>query len=88
MSADKVIVEEVAPVEVTKPKALRLFVGRFIVDFIETFAASVAGVALFMPSNAEDLQKIAAVLSIPAFSAFISAGRRAWPAIRKWLAPE
>jgi len=86
MPPDRVTVEEVAPVEVTKPKALRLLVGKFIVDFIETFAAAVIGVTLFFPSNSEDWQKLAIVLGTPAISAFISAGRRAWPEIRKWLA--
>jgi hypothetical protein len=84
----KVVVPEVATVSVSKPTALRLFVGSFIVDFVETFAALLVGVTLFMPANSEDWQKLAMILLTPAVSAFVSAGRRAWPQIRKWLKPE
>jgi hypothetical protein len=85
---DKVTVGEVKPLTTTKAHAWRLVIGRFIVDFIETFAAMVVGVGLFMPSNAEDLQKLGILLATPAISALISAGRRSWPAIRAWLLGE
>ena len=85
MPEDMVEVAEVRPVTVTKPRAWRLVIGRFIVDFIETFAAMLVGVSLFMPSNSEDWQKLAIVLATPALSALVSAARRSWPAIRGWL---
>jgi hypothetical protein len=85
---DKVTIAEVKPVTVTKGRAWRLVVGRFIVDFLETFAAMVVGVGLFMPSNAEDLQKLGILVATPAISALVSAGRRSWPAIRAWLLGE
>jgi hypothetical protein len=83
-----VTVGEVKPVTVTKSMAWRLVAGRFVVDWIETFAAMVVGVGLFMPQNAEDIQKIGLLLATPALSALISAGRRSWPAIRAWLLGE
>lgn len=85
---DSVTVGEVKPITTTKGKAWRLVIGRFIVDFLETFAAMIVGVGLFMPSNAEDIQKLGILLATPALSAFVSAGRRSWPAIRKWLLGE
>lgn len=85
---DRVVVAEVKPVTVTKAKAWRLVIGRFAVDFIETFAAMVVGVGLFMPQNAEDIQKLGILVATPAISALISAGRRSWPAIRAWLLGE
>ena len=89
MSPDKLVeVAEVKPVLTTKPKAWRLVAGRFVVDFLETFAALLVGVTLFMPSNAQDWQKLALVLATPALSALVSAGRRSWPAIRAWLLGE
>jgi hypothetical protein len=48
----------------------------------------VVGVGLFMPSNAEDLQKLGILVATPAISALVSAGRRSWPAIRAWLLGE
>jgi hypothetical protein len=85
---EKVTVGEVAPVTVAKGAAWRLVIGRFIVDWVETFAALLVGVALFVPSNTEDVQKLALLLATPALSALISAGRRSWPAIRAWLLGE
>lgn len=85
---DRVEVAEVSPVVVSKGRAWRLIAGRFVVDFIETFAALLVGVTLFMPSNAEDWQKLAILLATPALSALVSAGRRSWPAIRAWLLGE
>lgn len=85
---DQVTVGEVKPVTTTKAKAWRLVLGRFVVDFLETFAALLVGVSLFMPSNAEDVQKLGILLATPALSALVSAGRRSWPAIRAWLLGE
>lgn len=85
---DTVTVAEVKPITTTKGHAWRLVIGRFVVDFIETFAALLVGVALFMPSNAEDVQKLGILLATPALSALVSAGRRSWPAIRAWLLGE
>jgi hypothetical protein len=83
-----VTVGEVAPVTVTKGAAWRLVIGRFVVDWIETFAALIVGVSLFMPSSAEDIQKLGILLATPALSALVSAGRRSWPAIRAWMLGE
>lgn len=92
MSDDKVTVPEVAPVQVSKPKALRLFIGRWIVDYVETFAGIVGPTVLILaasPPNSLDGWKVALVQFVsPALSAFISAGRRSWPAIKKWLTGE
>lgn len=80
-----VTVAEVQPVTVSKGAAWRLVLGRAVVDFIETFAAMVVGVGLFMPANSQDLQKLGLLLVTPLVSALVSAGRRSWPAIRAWL---
>lgn len=100
MSPGNVVVEEAAPVKVTMRKAVRMWVGRFIVDYIETFLALIPAQALawFVTpqlnfSNVEDA-KLAAVAWVvqlvgPAVSAAVSAARRgamtAWPSVRKWL---
>jgi len=83
-----VTVGEVKPVTVTKGRAWRLVIGRFVVDALETFAAMLVPVSLFMPQSAEDLQKLGILLAPPAISALISAGRRSWPAIRSFLLGE
>lgn len=87
MDNDNVVVEEVRPAEVTKPKALRLFAGKFIVDFVESLGALLVGVALFVPASMADLQKLALLLFTPVLAAAISAGRRGWPILREWLNP-
>jgi hypothetical protein len=83
-----VTVPEVKSVTVSKKSALRLFVGKFIVDVIETAAPSLAGVVLFVPGNTEDWKKLAIIVGIPLASAVLSAARRAWPAIKDWLTGE
>lgn len=92
MNADKVEVPEVAPVTVSKGKALRLFAGRFIVDFVETFAGIAGPTVLILaasPPGSIEGWKVALIqFGAPALSALISAGRRAWPTLRKWLAGE
>lgn len=85
MPPETVTVPETAPVQATPRRALRLFVGRFIVDFVETFGAMVVGIQLFIPTGVEDWKKQALLLATPAISALISAGRRAWPSIKDWL---
>ena len=82
---DSVSVAEVGTVQTTPGHAIRLFIGRFIVDFVETFAASIVGINLFIPANVEDWRKQALVLAVPAASALVSAARRAWPTIKAWL---
>lgn len=92
MSPENVTVPEVASVEVSRAKALRLFAGRFIVDFVETFAgiagANVLIVAASPPGSVEGWKVAILQLGAPALSALISAGRRAWPTLRKWLTGE
>lgn len=78
-------VPEAAPIQATPRHALRLFVGRFIVDFVETFAAMLVGIQLVIPTGVEDWKKQALLLATPAISALISAGRRAWPTVKDWL---
>lgn len=89
---DKVTVPEVAPVQVSKHKALRLFIGRFVVDFVETFAGIAGPTVLILaasPPGSIEAWKVALLqFGAPALSALISAGRRAWPAIKKWLTGE
>lgn len=63
----------------------RQFVGKFIVDTIETFAATVGGVVLFIPANTEDWRKLAVLIGVPLASSVISALRRGWPTIKDWL---
>jgi hypothetical protein len=97
---DRVVVPEVAAVRVPFRRAVRLWIGRFIVDYVETFVALIPAQALawiLTPqlnfSSVEDA-KLATVawivqLAGPAISALVSAGRRslitAWPSVRKWL---
>ena len=82
---DTITVPETRSVQATPRGALRLFVGRFIVDFVETFGAMVVGIQLFVPASVEDWRKQALLLATPAAAAFISAARRAWPTIKGWL---
>jgi hypothetical protein len=97
---EKVTVEEAAPVRVTRGKALRIWLGRFVIDYVETFVALIPAqlLALIVTpqlhfSSVEEA-KVATITWIvqligPALSAFVSAGRRslmtAWPSIREWL---
>ena len=88
---DPVAVPEVGTVNVSRPKALRLFIGKFIVDFIETFsglAAAVIGINFVLPLNMEGWQLLALQLVAPASAALLSSLRRAWPTIKKWLLGE
>lgn len=87
MPEDNVVVEEVRPAEVSKPTALRLFAGKFIVDFVETLAASLVMVQVFVPASMEDFKRLALILAVPVGSALISAARRGWPILREWLSP-
>jgi hypothetical protein len=97
---DRVEVQEVAPVRVTRRQAVRIFVGRFIVDYVETFLGllPVQVFAAFVTpqlrfSTVEEA-KVAAMqwilqLAGPAFAALVSAGRRAaqsipWAEIKAW----
>jgi hypothetical protein len=82
---DSVTVQEVAPVQATRGRAFRLFLGKFIVDTIETFAATAGGVVLFLPASTEDWRKIAVVVGVPLASSAFSALRRGWPTIKAWL---
>jgi hypothetical protein len=81
-------VPEAASVWVGGRRAVRIFVGRFVVDWVETFAALVIGINLFLPHTVEELQRLIFLLATPMASASLSAGRRAWPAIRSWLLGE
>lgn len=85
-------VPEVAPVQVSQKKALRLFVGRWIVDYVETFSGIIApavAIIVLSPPNSIEGWKVALIQFVsPALAAFVSAGRRAWPQIKKWLAPD
>lgn len=89
---DKVTVPEVKSVVVDKGTAVRLFVGRFLVDYVETFAGIAAPTILIIvasPPNSIDAWKVVLVqFASPALAAFISAARRAWPALRAWLTGE
>lgn len=87
MDDEKVVVQEVRPAEVTKQSALRIFTGRFIVDFIETLAATLPIGVLFLPTNMQDVQKLALILGTPVVSALVSAARRGWPTLKDWLSP-
>lgn len=80
-----VTVANVKPATVTTAVAWRILFGRFISRFVEAFAGAAAMVTLFMPSNAQDWQKLGALLIGPFFVALYQAGRGAWPAIKKWL---
>jgi hypothetical protein len=82
---DSVTVPEERPVQATPGRALRLFIGKFIVDTIETFAATAGGVALFIPGNTEDWRKLAVLIGVPLASSVLSALRRGWPTIKAWL---
>lgn len=98
--ADEVLVPEVAAITVSRKKAIRIWIGRFIVDYVETFVALIPAVALSLVltpqlrfSSLEEA-KLAAMAWIiqlvgPAISALVSAGRRAlmvaWPAVKAWL---
>jgi hypothetical protein len=80
--------------------ALRVWLGHFLVDYVETFVALIPAMALawiVTPAlHFTDLQsaKIAAIAWIvqligPAASALVSAGRRAlvtaWPSVKAYL---
>lgn len=97
---DRVEVPEAAPVLVSRSKAIRIWIGRFVIDFVETFVALIPAqilAAIVTPqlrlSNVEEakLASIAVIVQLvgPLFAAFVSAGRRsmvtAWPAIKGWL---
>lgn len=88
MPDDKIEVQEVKPVTVSKRQAWRIFAGKFIVDFVETLSVSLPVGALFLPASMDDLQKLWLVLSVPVGSSLVSAARRNWPTIRGWLTPE
>ena len=96
----KVTVLEEARSKVSVKRAIRIWIGRFVVDYIETFIALAPAqlVAwLVTPQlNFTTLEeaKLGAVSWIvqligPAVSAWVSAGRRglmtSWPSIRRWL---
>lgn len=87
----EVVVPEVKPVTVSPRRALRLFLGRLVVDYIETFtglAAAQLGLILLTPPTSVEAWKLVAVqLAAPALAAGVSALRRAWPTIKNWLAP-
>lgn len=91
MSPEMVSVPEVKPAIVTRQRALRIFLGRLAVDYVETFtglAAAQLGLILVSPPLSADGWKLIAVqLAAPAFAAFVSSLRRAWPTIKDWLAP-
>lgn len=80
-----VAVPEGATAHVHRGRAVRIFIGRFIVDWIETFAALIVGIQLFLPHNIEEAQRLLFVLATPLASASIGAVRRAWPWVREWL---
>lgn len=86
--SDNVVVQEVKPANVTKKKALRIFVGKFIVDFIETLSGSLPVTLLFVPANTEDVQRLVLILATPTIAAAVSAARRGWPTLKKWLSGE
>lgn len=87
MTNEKVEVQEVKPVSVSKGKAWRIFLGKFIVDFVETLSVSLPVGVFFFPASLDDVKKIALILSVPVGSALVSAARRNWPIIRDWLVP-
>lgn len=87
MDENKVEVQEVKPAVVSEGKAWRIITGKFIVDFIETLSISLPIGVLFLPTSMEDLQKLWIVLSVPVGSSVVSALRRNWPAIKKWISP-
>lgn len=95
-----VTVPEVAPVKVSRGKAVRIWIGRFVVDYIETFIAlAPAQILAFIITpqlhfSSLEEAKVTAIawivqLAGPALSALVSAGRRslvtAWPTIKAWL---
>lgn len=100
MPDDKVTVVESAPVRVSRGKAVRIWLGRFILDYLETFSGLIPGQLLALVvtpqlhfSSVEEAKifamQVVIQLGSPAFAALISAGRRsgmsAWPAIKKFL---
>lgn len=95
-----VTVQEAAPVRMSRAKAARVWVGRFIVDYIETFLALAPAQLLafiitpqlhFSSLEEAKVTAIAWIVQLagPAISALVSAGRRslvtAWPAIKKFF---
>lgn len=100
MPGDQVVVAEVAPAVVSRKKAIRIWIGRFVVDYIETFVGLIPAVMLavlvtpqlhFSSLEEAKVSAMAWIVQLigPAVSAFVSAGRRslttAWPSIRDYL---
>jgi hypothetical protein len=88
---DTVTVPEVRPAIVSRRTALRLFLGKLVVDFVETFAGlavAIIGINFVLPLNVEGWQLLAVQLAGPASAALLSSLRRAWPVIRGWLTGE
>lgn len=88
---DHVVVQEVAPATVSRGRAVRLFIGKFIVDFVETFAGlavAIVGINFVLPLNVEGWQLLTVQLAGPGSAALLSSLRRAWPTIRGWLTGE
>jgi uncharacterized membrane protein YGL010W len=98
--SDLVKVEEAAPVRVTRGKAVRILLGRFVIDYVETFVALIPAQLLalivtpqlhFSSIEEAKVATIAWIVQLvgPGLSAFVSAGRRslmtAWPSIKAWL---
>jgi alpha-D-ribose 1-methylphosphonate 5-triphosphate synthase subunit PhnL len=92
----------VNPAELTRAQRIRIWVGTFLVDYVETFLgllpvsviAVIASPALQSVTSIEQAKAMAlavvAQLIGPALAALVSAGRRAlanaWPPLRKFFA--
>jgi len=64
---------------------LPLFVRKFIVDFIETGFAAIAGLALVIPNDLTQAKDEAVIVGVAILGALVSAIRRDGPDFFSWL---